>query len=235
MNVPKKGVKRLEVVANTSGKPQICVAIHNSFRLEIWPKVVELIEEAGISLSRDQRNPHFGDFSMDVFERIYTALKDAPAERLADSAERVVGKKLFDLTYSPDLIVGRYVYAIENKDQALLNMARTLLESDAHDAVISVNRKTTTNNYREHLVPCICLHNELIKMAVDKKHPKEMAEIVRENLKIANILPVEARKIDIELGLRTKMPRGWHFGDDVYARLSAAGVEIAGAFDDDAL
>jgi hypothetical protein len=43
---------------------------------------------------------------------------------------------------------------------------------------------------------------------------------------ILKISDDEAYKLDIELGLRTVMPEGWDFGQDVYSRITFAGIQL---------
>ncbi len=55
----------------------------------------------------------------------------------------------------------------------------------------------------------------------------EIAAFIRDNVLIVLITQEECERLDrvANLGLRQKMPEGWSFGDDPYARLRAASIE----------
>ncbi len=79
--------------------------------------------------------------------------------------------------------------------------------------------------HKEHLVPCALLRDHAFKMFWDGKSEEDVAEMLRRLLCIAHITPAEARLLDNELGLKTKMPDGWDFETgSVMARLEAAGI-----------
>lgn len=126
-------------------------------------------------------------------------------------------------------IAKRYFNAVANKDQELLDIARNLLSSDSIDKFIvrgeSVNY-TLEKAYREHIVPCILIHNEAIRMVLDGSKIAEVAQMIAANLAIVRISEDEARYLDVDLGLRTCMPEGWKMGDDVFARLKTAGITL---------
>jgi hypothetical protein len=123
-------------------------------------------------------------------------------------------------------IVGRYKYAIQNKDQPMLDLCRQLLDADKFDDAISINKKTDNRTYREHLVPCIMLHNKIIQKIIDKNDDKHIAELIATYLKIAYITTADQKTLDYELNLRTTMPDDWTWGDDVNTRLTFANIEI---------
>jgi len=126
-------------------------------------------------------------------------------------------------------IVKRYKHAIMEKDQRLLDATRILLDGDSIDHLITVGvskNRTEANTYREHIVPCIMIHNQLIQMYMNGCTLSEMAQFLKTHLAIVLITKNEAEKLDIELGLRTTMPEGWNWGDDVFARLKAGNVEV---------
>lgn len=126
-------------------------------------------------------------------------------------------------------IVKRYQNAIENKDQELLDIARDLLSSDSIDRMIVRGQSesyTSEKGYREHAVPCILIHNEIIRLVLENQPVSKITQMIISNLAIVLINEDEAFKLDVELGLRTAMPDGWKFGDDIYARLNAAGIKL---------
>ena len=84
-------------------------------------------------------------------------------------------------------------------------------------------------------------HNDMIvgfSQRMDKPHNCHMVNggkelwnikylgIIKSNLFILRIGDEEAYKLDIELGLRTTMPEGWNFGQDVYSRITFAGIQL---------
>lgn len=86
--------------------------------------------------------------------------------------------------------------------------------------------------YKEHIVPCKLIVDRAIDIFQDGATPgelqddkielrkiKEVARLIRDNLFVVYISKGEASLIDNDLGLQTKMPSGWTWGDDVYARL----------------
>lgn len=146
---------------------------------------------------------------------------------------RGIGTKVFtreeDETDKFEKIAGRYFYAIENKDQELLDIARSLLSGDSIDHIIgrgeSVSR-TKEDSYREHVVPCIMIHNETIRMVLAGATKVDVAQMIATNLAIVRITKAEADKLDHKLKLKTTMPDGWNFGDDVFARLNVAKIQL---------
>lgn len=125
-------------------------------------------------------------------------------------------------------IAKRYRFAIDNEDQGMLDLARDLLEGDSINHLItigeSVNR-TADNTYREHIVPCVMLHNHVIDLTLDNTPYTEVAQVIKQNLAIVLVTPQEASVMDSDLGLKTTMPEGWQFGDSIFARLDAAGIK----------
>jgi len=126
-------------------------------------------------------------------------------------------------------IAKRYKHAIDEKDQYLLDTARNLLEGDSIDHILTIGiskKKTDQDSYREHVVPCVMVHNKLVDMYLNGAKLAEMAQFIKTYLVIVLISKKEAEKLDIELGLRTTMPEGWNWGDSVFDRLKAAEITI---------
>jgi hypothetical protein len=126
-------------------------------------------------------------------------------------------------------IANRYFYAIENQDQYMLDMARTMLSGDDIDRLIIRGHslaRTDDDTYREHVVPCIMIHNEAIRMVLSKATVVEVAQMVATNLAIVLISNKEQELLDITKGWRTTMPDGWAFGNDPLARLIQAGIKL---------
>ena len=102
----------------------------------------------------------------------------------------------------------------------------TRVAFDKIDDVIALNEKTEVNNYREHIVPCVMIIEEAFRMFdEDDASVAEVAVMIQQNLFIVHIPAEKAREIDVDLKLKTTMPEGWKFGDNVFARLDAANVD----------
>jgi hypothetical protein len=130
-------------------------------------------------------------------------------------------------------IAKTYKFAIEIEHQNLLDTVRVLLEADKIDDLIvkgcSINHREE-NSYREHVVPCVMIHNEVIRTFLNEGLGDEVVEkvasLIEKNLVIIKITDEERVMLDVTLGLRTTMPTGWTFGDDIYARLAEGNIEI---------
>jgi len=151
----------------------------------------------------------------------------------------VMGQTLFDRVYDPAQIVNRYLVAFKERDQYMLDYARTLMAADAHDSTIAINSPSATRTYREHIVPCIFIHKEIVKRIQEGiKEAKKMElpslvphsvvqdleKLVADNLKIAYIATADANRLDSTLRLRTTMPAGWNWGDSPTARLDVNNI-----------
>lgn len=126
-------------------------------------------------------------------------------------------------------IAETYKFAIDIEHQLLLDQGRDLLEADSIDHILcrgeSVNYDPN-KGWREHVVPCILIHNEAIRMTREGSSIADVAQMIATNLAIVRIHADEARLLDVELGMRTSMPAGWKFGDDVFARLTFANITL---------
>ncbi|MCE2597380.1 hypothetical protein K6Y31_21655 [Motilimonas cestriensis] len=74
---------------------------------------------------------------------------------------------------------------------------------------------------QEHLVPRTIIFNELLK--IKRITPKKVDDLLGELLIIVLVTKDEDRKLD-KIGLRSKMPEGWCYGDDPFQRHEAAGI-----------
>ena len=223
VNLRKKHARYIEVIVDQYLNAYLGIAIKNSDPVlkEESQLVISLMEEGGFKLYRNQTNPRFY-YSKEAFVDAYELL--STSESLADANERRLSRTLFKRHYSPFLIAIRYKHAIENEDQLMLDYCRFLLSADAFDEHISVNRKTDELDYREHLVPCVCLHNRLIEVFVENQRVDELVDIIESYLKIAYIRSADAHRLDYDLGLKVKMPANWQWGDSVFARLESADI-----------
>lgn len=129
-------------------------------------------------------------------------------------------------------IAKTYRFALEIEHQNLLDTVRNLQEADRLDHLIcrgQSRKHTEDDSYREHVVPCVLIHNEAIRLllADDKSDAavERVARLIEDNLAIVKITSGEQDRLDRVLGLRTCMPQGWRFGDSIYARLERAGID----------
>ena len=100
---------------------------------------------------------------------------------------------------------------------------------DKVDSLISVNQPLSENSYREHVVPCTMILNEAFDMVENDSSDEQVAKMIEKNLKIVHITKDQAKVLDQDLGLKTTMPAGWQFGDNVFARLDVANIDYSAA------
>jgi hypothetical protein len=70
------------------------------------------------------------------------------------------------------------------------------------------------------------IYNQAVTMTMEKCPVTEIAQMIKNNLAIVLITNEEAVKLDNELDMQTSMPEGWKFGDDIFARLKVASIEL---------
>lgn len=93
--------------------------------------------------------------------------------------------------------------------------------------VVGRSRAAPLGGRREHVIPRLVIVSECHRMLERGASDAEIAAFLREYVKIVFVSEDERRRLDLrsELGLRQRMPEGWAFGDDPFARLSAAGID----------
>lgn len=107
----------------------------------------------------------------------------------------------------------------------------TLLVRELVDPItpsVAINAKTTKCNYGEHVVPIDFLFSNSCAMLDDGKTEKDIIDYWERNLAVAYITESDARKMDVDLKLRTTMPEGWKDGDDPFERLKIAKIKVDG-------
>jgi len=158
-----------------------------------------------------------------IIEGIETIVRKVRGQAIKPIPREVSERNVFEK------IAKRFKNLIDNEDGFGLENARSLLESDSIDHLItigeSVNR-TKENTYREHIIPCIMIYNQAVTMTMEKRPVTEIAQMIKNNLAIVLITKEEADKLDNELDMQTSMPEGWRFGDDIFARLNVAGISL---------
>jgi len=96
------------------------------------------------------------------------------------------------------------------------------------DAWLIVGKSLNGGTYREHIVPCMMIRDQSIKMYSEGYSVENVADMINKHLAIVLITEAEREKLDNELGLKTAMPRNWVFSSgDPFQRLIDAGVEFA--------
>lgn len=120
--------------------------------------------------------------------------------------------------------VARVVYELWEEGRGIHTR---ILDWLVADELVYVGQSVNGKGYREHLVPCVVIINHCIELFDHDTPLTEVANEIRRLLKIAHITREEAKRIDHELGLKTKMPPGWDIRiGDVYARLQAANIVL---------
>jgi hypothetical protein len=81
----------------------------------------------------------------------------------------------------------------------------------------------------EHIVPCVVIIKESIKLIEDNFPKDEIAKLIVKHWKIAIISKEQASQLDLksELDLKDKMPEGWDYKTgNTNARLDKANITI---------
>lgn len=160
---------------------------------------------------------------VNTIEGIETIVKKVRGQAIKPIPREVSERNIFEK------IAKRFKYFIDSEDGFGLENTRALLEGDSIDHLITIGEsinRTKENTYREHIVPCILIYNQAITMTMERCSITEVAQMIKNNLAIVLITNEEATKLDGELDLQTSMPEGWQFGDDVFARIKAAGIKL---------
>ena len=90
---------------------------------------------------------------------------------------------------------------------------------DELDLYAAINDALEKSSYREHAVPITMIIDRIFTMIKDGATDAEIIEMIKKNLIVVHIKEEQAEYLDIKLGLRTTMPKGWKFGDDPLARI----------------
>ena len=78
----------------------------------------------------------------------------------------------------------------------------------------------------EHVIPLKLVFERWMLMVQNGESPEKQREFLDEHLIVVWITIEEQQRVDRELKLRTKMPEGWTWGDDKFARLTVADINI---------
>jgi hypothetical protein len=158
-----------------------------------------------------------------TIEAIQTIVRKVRGQAIKPIAREVSERNIFEK------IAKRFKYFIDSEDGFGLENTRALLEGDSIDHLITIGesvKRTKENTYREHIVPCILIYNQAVTMTMEKRSVTEVAQMIKNNLAIVLITTEEAELLDNELDMQTSMPEDWKFGDDVFARLNVAQIQL---------
>jgi hypothetical protein len=158
-----------------------------------------------------------------TIEAITTIVRKVRGQAIKPIPREVSERNIFEK------IAKRFKYFLEAEDGFGLENTRSLLEGDSIDHLITIGesvKRTKENTYREHIVPCIMIYNEAMTMTMEKRSVTEIAQMIKNNLAIVLITNEEAELLDNELDMQTSMPENWKFGDNVFARLVTAQIQL---------
>jgi sulfur transfer complex TusBCD TusB component (DsrH family) len=158
-----------------------------------------------------------------TIEAIETIVRKVRGQAIKPIPREVSERNIFEK------IAKRFKYFIDSEDGFGLENTRALLEGDSIDHLITIGesvKRTKENTYREHIVPCIMIYNQAVTMTMEKRSVTEIAQMIKNNLAIVLITNEEAELLDNELDMQTSMPEGWKFGDDIFARLTSAQIQL---------
>lgn len=95
------------------------------------------------------------------------------------------------------------------------------------DSYVEVGESVSGRGHREHVVPRMVICEQCHDMFHQGASLQEVADLIQRFLKIVHITKEEQHRLDVELGLKQRMPEGWTFTEgDVFARLKAAAIEF---------
>lgn len=201
---------------------------------EVLNKIEKVITnlQFNFDLKKDRLNIKFKKTvknNADIIDDLILILKNIEKLGIADETKHSLDTtpELFKVKFRSSVLAKKYFEAVRYKDQKTLNNFRILLNADDYDQFISLNKKTDLKKYREHLVPCIFLHKKIIQMILNENASiKSVAKLIKKYLKIVYISEENAFKLDYEFNLKTRMPKDWSWGDDIFARLKEANIKI---------
>jgi hypothetical protein len=199
--------------------------------VEDLSKLRDMLEETGYTiLNPNNSKAIFIEYTnLDDFIELAKMIEDLDIEAKNKSMSIQVCSKAVAQEGIFEKIAETYFFAVKGNHQTLLNNHRVMLCADDIDNIITRGdsaKRTEDNTYREHVVPCIMIHNEAIRMVLNGCSVAEVAQMVASNLAIVRIANEEAELLDSNLKLKVTMPQGWKFGDDVFARLVVAGIKL---------
>ena len=158
-----------------------------------------------------------------IIESIETIVKKVRGQAIKPIPREVSERNIFEK------IAKRFKYYLDNDDGFALDKWREQLEGDNIDYLITIGesvKRTKDNTYREHVVPCVLIYNQIMTMLIENRSVTEVAQMIKSNLAIVLISNEEAELLDNTLDMQTSMPEGWNFGDSIFARLDVANIKL---------
>lgn len=219
MGVGKRGFG-LEFIVKGSGV-FIGLKVFKTVDYQLLQKVVSIIEHNGyIVRDPDQRNIRIEtDKHVEDMQGLYALVSSL--EFLEDHSGSS-WKSTADLDVRIDNIVKIIKLATQTGDT-------TLLKRDMVDDVtpkVAINLKTDLCKYGEHVVPIDFMFQYSVKLFKQGADDDVVFDFWKRNLKVAYIKESDARILDVDLGMRTKMTEGWEDGDSPLARIEYAGIKL---------
>lgn len=96
------------------------------------------------------------------------------------------------------------------------------------DEWLICGKSSSGGKYREHIVPCVLIRDQSIKMYQEGKMIEDVEKMIERHLAIVLISEEEKDRLDKQRGWKTTMPEGWVFGSgDPFARLTLSGIEFS--------
>lgn len=214
----KNGVKLelKEKFKSTNLKFKIAIAAESSAHVKVM--LSEFLQEKGYDCSWNEKDLWvLGDYTnlSQFFEIV----------RLVEEFEVTQKKEKFSTKNIFQRMAKHFQHLIDEGFSQLLSRCNGLFDQ-IDDIIIvgeSVNR-TEENTYREHIVPCDFIVSKAVNMFKNGSSVTDVAIMIQQNLFIVLITNEEAYQLDVTMKLKTVMPHGWKFGDDVLARLTAANI-----------
>lgn len=185
---------------------------------EIWGKNSLIGSPKSLVHFRENASP-------DDFYRLVELVENLPFDLEKPCGIR--GKVSFDKNGVFRKMAELVRYAVDKGQPQLLN--RGPLGMDSVDDIIIIGEsvsRTPENSYREHIIPCDFLISEAVEMVKRGDSDAQIAMMFKNLLNIVLITPDQAKYLDSDLGLKVDMPDGWKVGDDPFARLKIASIEL---------
>ncbi|WP_460057719.1 hypothetical protein [Pseudomonas sp. S2_D06] len=96
------------------------------------------------------------------------------------------------------------------------------------DEWLICGKSSSGGSYREHVVPCVLIRDQSIKMYEEGKMIEDVAKMIDRHLAIVLISEEEKDRLEKQRGWKTTMPEGWVFGSgDPFARLTSSEIEFS--------
>jgi hypothetical protein len=94
------------------------------------------------------------------------------------------------------------------------------------DNYILAGSSVSGDVWREHVVPCVAIRDRCFELFEQNKSIEDVATFIEAHLKLAKISE-ERETLDYKLGLKDRMPKGWNWGGNIWARLKQARIVVA--------